>query len=145
MLLVVVGCTSAVCQSVKRTTLRRGYQPPDWQTPLNGIISPSERGWSLKTTGRNPEVLTSRVDRVSSISMGNPCNYCEHNSFPAESNAQHKTGAIHLRMFCWVSVLTIFRRCHKFWLHRQFSSAQFQKRRNDGVMVSVLLLVCFEQ
>ena len=31
--------------------------PPDWQTPLNGIISPSERGWSLcKTTGRNPEV-----------------------------------------------------------------------------------------
>ena len=21
--------------------------PPDWQTPLNGIISPSERGWSL--------------------------------------------------------------------------------------------------
>ena len=29
--------------------------PPDWQTPLNGIISPSERGWSLaKTTGRNP-------------------------------------------------------------------------------------------
>ena len=23
-------------------------------------------------------------------------------------------------------------RRHKFWLHRQFSSAQFQKRRNDG-------------
>ena len=21
--------------------------PPDWQTPLNGIILPSERGWSL--------------------------------------------------------------------------------------------------
>ena len=32
---------------------------------------------------------------------------------------------------CWVSVLTFSRR-HKFWLHRQFSSAQFQKRRNDG-------------
>ena len=46
---------------------------------------------------------------------------------------------------CWVSVLTTFLR-HKFWLHRQFSSAQFQKRRNDGVMVLVLLLpVCFEQ
>ena len=28
---------------------------PDWQTPLNGIISPCS--WSLcKTTGRNPEV-----------------------------------------------------------------------------------------
>ena len=33
-------------------------QPPDWQTPLNGIISPSERGADhyAKTTGRNPEV-----------------------------------------------------------------------------------------
>ena len=31
--------------------------PPDWQTPLNGIISPSERGLiTMQTTGRNPEV-----------------------------------------------------------------------------------------
>ena len=30
---------------------------PDWQTPLNGIISPSERAdHYAKTTGRNPEV-----------------------------------------------------------------------------------------
>ena len=31
---------------------------PDWRTPLNGIISPSERGpvTMQKTTGRNPEV-----------------------------------------------------------------------------------------
>ena len=35
----------AVCQSVKPPRLRRIMQPPpDWQTPLNGIISPSERG-----------------------------------------------------------------------------------------------------
>ena len=35
---------------------------------------------------------------------------------------------------CWVSVLTTFSApCHKFWLHRQFSSAQFQKRTmGDG-------------
>ena len=26
----------------------------------------------------------------------------------------------------------IFLRRHKFWHHRDFSSAQFQKRRNDG-------------
>ena len=26
----------------------------------------------------------------------------------------------------------IFCAATKFWLHRQFSSAQFQKRRNDG-------------
>ena len=32
--------------------------PPDWQTPLNGIISPSQREADhyAKTTGRNPEV-----------------------------------------------------------------------------------------
>ena len=30
----------------------------DWQTPLNGIISPSERGWSLcKTTGRTQKYI----------------------------------------------------------------------------------------
>ena len=45
--LVVVGCTSAVCQSVREATIASGVDnaaSPDWQTPLNGIISPSERG-----------------------------------------------------------------------------------------------------
>ena len=43
--LVVVGCTSAVCQSVREATTSPAWimQLPDWQTPLNGIISPSER------------------------------------------------------------------------------------------------------
>ena len=44
--LVVVGCTSAVCQSVREATTASGVDnaaSPDWQTPLNGIISPSER------------------------------------------------------------------------------------------------------
>ena len=41
--------------------------PPDWQTPLNGIISPSERGRITETTGRNPEVLMSSADRVAHI------------------------------------------------------------------------------
>ena len=45
--LVVVGCIiGTVCQScVKPPRLRRdNAASPDWQTPLNGIISPSERG-----------------------------------------------------------------------------------------------------
>ena len=45
--LVVVGCTSkqSVSQCVKPARLRRdNAASPDWQTPLNGIISPSERG-----------------------------------------------------------------------------------------------------
>ena len=44
--LVVVGCTSAVCQSARKATTASGVDnaaSPDWQTPLNGIISPSER------------------------------------------------------------------------------------------------------
>ena len=45
--LVVVGCTSkqSVDQCVKPPPPAWIMQPPpDWQTPLNGIISPSERG-----------------------------------------------------------------------------------------------------
>ena len=31
---------------------------PDWQTPLNGIISPSERGWSLcKNNWKEPRSI----------------------------------------------------------------------------------------
>ena len=46
---IAVGCTSAVCQSREATTPpgADNAQPPDWQTPLNGIISPSERCRSL--------------------------------------------------------------------------------------------------
>ena len=51
----------AVCRSVREATTASAWimqPPPTQQTPLNGIISPSEEGWSLhaKTTGRNPEV-----------------------------------------------------------------------------------------
>ena len=43
--LVVVGCTSkqSVSQCVKPPPAWIMQPPPDWQTPLNGIISPSER------------------------------------------------------------------------------------------------------
>ena len=52
--------------------------PPDWQTPLNGIISPSERGWSLckNNWGEPRSILIVSVDRVAHID-GNSCNYCE--------------------------------------------------------------------
>ena len=46
--LVVVGCTSKQSvRSVREATTASGVDnaaSPDWQTPLNGIISPSERG-----------------------------------------------------------------------------------------------------
>ena len=31
-------------------------QPPDWQTPLNGLFHLRERLITMQTTGRNPEV-----------------------------------------------------------------------------------------
>ena len=48
----------AVCQAAWLGTGPRIMQPPlDWQTPLNGIISPQrEADHYAKTTGRNPEV-----------------------------------------------------------------------------------------
>ena len=45
--LVVEGKIEAVRQSVREATTASGVDnaaSPDWQTPLNGIISPSERG-----------------------------------------------------------------------------------------------------
>ena len=69
--LVVVSCTSAICQSVREATTASGVDnaaSPDWQTPLNGIISPS------MITGKNNweefSILMSSADRVA-ISMGN--------------------------------------------------------------------------
>ena len=43
--LVVVGCTSkqSVSQCVTTASGVDNAASPDWQTPLNGIISPSER------------------------------------------------------------------------------------------------------
>ena len=42
--------SASQCEATAR--LRRGYAAPDWQTPLNGIISPSER---LITMQKQPE------------------------------------------------------------------------------------------
>ena len=43
--------------------------PPDWQTPLNGIISPSERGLITmqKQLEGTQNILMSSVDRVAHI------------------------------------------------------------------------------
>ena len=73
MLLVVVGCTSkqSVSQCVKLlvTSGVDNAASPDWQTPLNGIISPSERGWiDYANNWKEPRsILMSSVDRVAHI------------------------------------------------------------------------------
>ena len=58
--LVVVGCTSkqSVSQCVEATTASGvdNAASPDWQTPLNGIISPSERLITMQKQLERPEV-----------------------------------------------------------------------------------------
>ena len=59
-------------QSVREATTASGVDvqpPPDWRVPLNGIISPSERGWSLcKNNWKEPRsILMSSADRVAHI------------------------------------------------------------------------------
>ena len=70
--LVVVGCTSkTVCQSVREATTASGVDnaaSPDWQTPLNGIISPSERLITMqKQLEGTRSILMSSADRVAHI------------------------------------------------------------------------------
>ena len=62
----------AVCRHAQATTASGvdNAASPDWQTPLNGIISPSERGWINKCKNNRKEprsILMSSVDRVAHI------------------------------------------------------------------------------
>ena len=68
--LVVVGCTSG--SSSVSAAFAHGsawiMQPPDWQTPLNGLFHPQrEVDHYAKTTGRKPSILMSSADRVAHI------------------------------------------------------------------------------
>ena len=57
----------AVCQSVRSCRLRRIMQLSDWQTPLNGIISPLERLITMQSPGEPRSILMSSADRVAHI------------------------------------------------------------------------------
>ena len=70
--LVVVGCTSkqSVGQSVREATTASGVNvAPDWQTPLNGIISPSRRLITMQKQleGTQKYINEQRADRVAHI------------------------------------------------------------------------------
>ena len=62
----------AVCQSVREALPPAWIMqpPPDWQTPLNGIISPSERGWitmQKQLEGTQKYINEHSADRVAHI------------------------------------------------------------------------------
>ena len=70
----------AVCQSVREATTASGVDnaaSPDWQTPLNGIISPQREADHYANNWKEPRsILMSSADRVAHID-GQLCNYCE--------------------------------------------------------------------
>ena len=77
--------------------------PPDWQTPLNGIISPPERLITMQNNWKEPRsILMSSVDRVAHID-GQLYAIIVSNThaLPAEYKClkSNKNRAIHLRMF----------------------------------------------
>ena len=64
----------AVCQSVREATTASGVDnaaSPDWQTPLNGIISPSERLITIKQLEGTQKYINWAVQIELPISMGN--------------------------------------------------------------------------
>ena len=70
--LVVVGCTSkqSVSQCVKPPPAWIMQPPPDWQTPLNGIISALQREARVaqqKQLEGTQSILMSSADRVALI------------------------------------------------------------------------------
>ena len=118
--------------------------PPDWQTPLNGIISPSERGWSLcKNNWKEPRsILMSSADRVAHIDgQLMQLLWAIHTRFQRSIMLKVIKPSNPFTNVCWVFALTTFSAPPQFWLHRQFSSAQFQKRRNDGWWFPLVLLL----
>ena len=86
--LVVVGCTSKQSVSQCVATTASGVDnaaSPDWQTPLNGIISPSERLITMQKQLEGTQKYINEQQIELPISMGNSCNYCEHiHALPAE-------------------------------------------------------------
>ena len=87
-----VAHQKAVCQSVREATTASGVDnaaSPDWQTPLNGIISPlREEARSLcKNNWKEPRSdINEQGCRVALLSMGNSCNYCERHNIAAASS-----------------------------------------------------------
>ena len=82
----------AVCQSVREATTASGVDnaaSPDWQTPLNGIISPSERLTTTNNWKEPRSILMSSVDRVAHIDGQLMQGYCEwlHTRFQRSINA----------------------------------------------------------
>ena len=115
----------------------------DRQTPLNGIISPSERLITMqKQLEGTQKYINECADRAAHIDgQLMQLLWAIHTRF--QRRAMPKVIKPEQSIYeCLLGfVLTTFSAPPQILLHRQFSlSAQFQKRRNDGWWFLVLLL-----
>ena len=142
----------AVCQSMREATTASGVDnaaSPTWQTPLNGIISPSERGWSLcKNNWKEPRsILMSSADRVAHIDGQLMQYWAIHTRFSRckclKSNKTEQSIYECLLGFCFNNIFcaaTNFGCIDSFLL----PNSRNEEMMGDGFAL-LLLPVCFEQ
>ena len=111
--LVVVGCTSAVCQSVREATTASGVDTasPDWQTIAELDYFHPQRGWSLcKNNWKEPRsILMSSADRVAHIDgQLMQLLWAIHTRFQRSRMLKVIKPSNPFTNVCWVSVLTTF-------------------------------------
>ena len=108
-------------------------QPPPDRIPLNGLFHPQrEADHYAKTISEPRSILTSSADRVAHID-GQICAIVKQYTRASSGSINAQSNKTEQSIYeCLPVSPQHFLRRHKFWLHRQFSSAQFQKRRNDG-------------
>ena len=132
--LVVVGCTSAVCQSVREATPPPAWimQPsPDWQTPLKrDYFTLRER----LITSRKNNWKEPRSILMSSVSDRVPHRWATHAIIVSNTHAlpaEYKCSKViklsnPFTNVCWVSVLTTFSAPPQILAASTASSAQFR-------------------
>ena len=141
----------AVCQSVRLPPPPAWIMqpPPDWQTLLNGIISPSERGWSLcKQLEGTQKYINEQQIELPTDGATPRANYCEQ--YTRASSGEQCSKVIKpsnpFTNVCWVSVLTLSALPQILAASTVFFGP-ISETKKWWVMVSLVLLlpVCFQQ
>ena len=125
----------AVCQSVREATASGvdNAASPTCEHRWTGLFHLREADHYAKTTGRNQSILMSSADKFAHIDGQLVCmkQYTRFNGkykYPKVIKPSNPFTDV-----CWVSVLTTFSAPPQVLAASTvFSSAQFQKRRNDG-------------
>ena len=151
--LVVVGCTSAVCQSVREAATASGVDkvqpPPDWTLRRDYFRTRRRLITMQKQLEGTRSILMSSADRVAHIDGQLMQLLSNTHALPARYKMPKVIKPSNpFTNVCWVSVLTTFSAPPQILAASTVFFCEFQKRRNDGWWFSAqcfLLPVCFER